>query len=235
MAEQTLSKTRYRYRVPLRDDYSTTPTNHSYEDRDFSRHDTSSTVADDSGKIARLIADKPRSDDSARRDRAAAEVNEVIFRNWFFLASDWGNRVVPFQLVSNFDRAPQKSGVSHEYTSRTWLIASINQVAKLNRATNLDSKEATALRIEAVNDAIRFLRHIPADIAGPPSISGASDGEVVLEWHDQNRRAVVGFEGDGCFGYALHIDGRYQPGQYHGSVDSGVPQDFLDYLRVHPV
>jgi hypothetical protein len=65
-----------------------------------------------------------------------------------------------------------------------------------------------------------------------PSVAPASDGEIVLEWLFTSKKAILGFEGDSSFSYAMFINGKYHPGAEEGSVLKGqIPVDFLEYIK----
>jgi hypothetical protein len=84
---------------------------------------------------------------------------------------------------------------------------------------------------KAIADAITFVEMLPCE-APDPFVSRAEDGEVVLEWWNHaivGFNAVVGFDGDGTYGYAIYKS-RWEPGHYEGKVTSPIPKDLLDAL-----
>lgn len=85
----------------------------------------------------------------------------------------------------------------------------------------------------AVNDAIRFIvnwpRHLPL-----PSAGASEYGEVAFHWSISDRNAIVRFEGDGAYGYALLKDGRYVSGEIDVSSPSEIPSDIKEYLSLGP-
>jgi hypothetical protein len=86
---------------------------------------------------------------------------------------------------------------------------------------------AQALK-SAYTDCLRFLGLLKAKT--PTVIDVAADGEIVLEWRDDGRRATATFEGDGEFGYAMRRDGRFVPGAHQARVTDSLPEDLAAYL-----
>jgi len=82
----------------------------------------------------------------------------------------------------------------------------------------------------ASGDVIAFLSRAPNSLAEPKA-AVAEDGEIVFEWKTGSKHAVVDFEGDGVFGYALLKDGRFRPGDLKGDLTRSLPDDLLEYLR----
>jgi hypothetical protein len=83
----------------------------------------------------------------------------------------------------------------------------------------------------AIGDAITFIASLPHGLP-TPSVTPASDGEIIIEWLFEAKKAVLGFEGDGSFSYAMFINGKYRPGAEEGSVLKGqIPVDLLEYIR----
>ncbi len=83
----------------------------------------------------------------------------------------------------------------------------------------------------AIGDAITFIASLPHGLP-TPSVTPASDGEIIIEWLFEAKKTVLGFEGDGSFSYAMFINGKYRPGAEEGSVLKGqIPADLLDYLK----
>lgn len=83
----------------------------------------------------------------------------------------------------------------------------------------------------AIGDALIFIATLPRGLP-TPSVTSASDGEIIIEWLFEAKKAVLGFEGDGSFSYAIFINGKYRPGIEEGSVLKGqIPADLLEYLK----
>lgn len=84
---------------------------------------------------------------------------------------------------------------------------------------------------KAVNDAIRFVVNWPRDL--PLPTAGASDcGEVGFHWSIKDRNAILRFEGDGAYGYALMRQGRYVSGDVEVEKSSEIPKDLKEYLSL---
>lgn len=56
------------------------------------------------------------------------------------------------------------------------------------------------------------------------------DGDIVFEWIENDRHAVVSIEGDGTLGYAVMRDGQFQPGQHKNAPVETTPIDLKEYL-----
>lgn len=91
--------------------------------------------------------------------------------------------------------------------------------------------EFASVAMQAAQDAIRFLIACPVEW-GSPRISAAEDGEFALEWLEDGKEAVVSFDGDGAFGYAMLVGERFRPGNQDGRLDAGfeVPDDLREYM-----
>lgn len=55
-------------------------------------------------------------------------------------------------------------------------------------------------------------------------------GEVCFEWIANGKHAIASFEGDGSYGYATLIGGRFVPGSVNNPKLNKVPDDLLEYL-----
>jgi hypothetical protein len=92
-------------------------------------------------------------------------------------------------------------------------------------------EDSVAPSEETISDALKFIALLP-DTVPAPLVTPASDGEIVLEWFADSKKAVVGFEGDGHFGYALFREGKFRPGVEDGSLEENrLPEDFLEYFQ----
>jgi hypothetical protein len=90
---------------------------------------------------------------------------------------------------------------------------------------------ATSDRLSgAASEALRFLAKLSAD-SPRPSIWTDSETEIVFEWIDGPRHAVVSFEGDGEFGYAIKADGLFVPGAFRGDPKGSLPADLSEYIN----
>lgn len=182
--------------------------------------DTSSTAEGTVSAIARLIL-------SSLRHREDFSWVGSLKRIW---SEGGGARVAPFEWRDVSQGLTVSPGAGSEPGYQRSLAACIAEIAALRNAANLDSDEARQVRERASRDGMVFVAGLP-DGMPMPTVSGASDGEVVLEWRGMISGAVAGFEGDGCFGYALLRGQRYQPGEHDGSVAGTIPADLLEYLR----
>jgi len=109
----------------------------------------------------------------------------------------------------------------------------VQQLERLTESAALEALNddaAAERRRKASADALTFIAKLPETVP-VPTASGAEDGEVVLEWSSGDREAVAGFEGDGCFGYALLKGGKFVPGRHEGVLDERpLPEDLISYL-----
>lgn len=81
-----------------------------------------------------------------------------------------------------------------------------------------------------IDDARSFARAMPFDLPRP-NIWTDKETEVAFEWKNNSRHAMVSFEGNQSFGYALRRGNRFVPGAFPGDLTAGVPRDLLNYLR----
>jgi hypothetical protein len=114
----------------------------------------------------------------------------------------------------------------------TVLLRSVSSGASLRGRTAmlLDARQTHVGRLSDRAASPRVAK-LPVDIPRPRA-SVAEDGEVVLEWTGEKGRAVVDFEGDYRFGYALLRDGSFRAGAHPGNLDDEeLPSDLVQYLR----
>jgi hypothetical protein len=111
------------------------------------------------------------------------------------------------------------------------LAAAIRDVAALrNLKDGWADEDSIAPTEAAVGDAVQFLAKLPEGVP-QPRISAAADGEIVIEWRYGENEAVVGFDGDGTFGYTLFSNGRFVPGREKGLIYTGdIPYDLVNYI-----
>ena len=83
--------------------------------------------------------------------------------------------------------------------------------------------------LNQIRDAMKFAVHVPFGLR-QPLIWVDDENEIVFEWRFSDRHAVVSFEGDGVFGYALLKGDRFVPGQHRGDLNSPLPSDLASYL-----
>ena len=94
----------------------------------------------------------------------------------------------------------------------------VNQIAEASQVLNPAADEARSFLTKLTSSTPR------------PTIWSDDESEIVFEWLNSDRHAIVSFEGDGSFGYALKMGDRFVPGSFVGSLASGLPSDLLDYL-----
>jgi hypothetical protein len=63
-----------------------------------------------------------------------------------------------------------------------------------------------------------------------PSVWTDGEVEVVFEWIEGEKHAVVSFEGGGTFGYTLREGDRFNPGRYPGHLGLPAPLDLIQYV-----
>lgn len=84
--------------------------------------------------------------------------------------------------------------------------------------------------LKTMRDAIAFSGALPSDVP-PPSITASEDGEIAFQWLHGTQRAIVNFEGDGSYGYALLVADKFVPGGTEVTSASATPDDMIAYLR----
>ena len=109
----------------------------------------------------------------------------------------------------------------------TWVARLIAHVASPDL---LSHAFATTQAAATFRDVIIFCAALPNDLL-LPKVSAAEGGEISLQWKQNGKRAIADFEGDGKFGYALFIEGRFVPGQYDVETTAEIPADLLSYLK----
>jgi hypothetical protein len=109
------------------------------------------------------------------------------------------------------------------------LVRAIEDLATL--AVGWAGEGSVAPSDQAIKDARLFISFLPEGIP-EPTVCAADDGEILIDWAVGNKKAVVGFEGDGRFGYALYQAGWYKPGNQDGDLSvHDLPSDFKGYLK----
>lgn len=81
------------------------------------------------------------------------------------------------------------------------------------------------------SDAARFLDAFNAsgsDMIKPEM--WCADGEIAFEWIADNKHAIASFDGDGTFGYAMLVNGRFVPGAVENGSPDHFPADLAGYL-----
>jgi hypothetical protein len=113
---------------------------------------------------------------------------------------------------------------------KTQVIELAKQVSNLSARVLSNDPKIQDCFYNARSDAVRFVALLPQSI-DQPSISVSEDGEIVLDWRGAAKQALVDFDGDGSFGYALLQNGRFEPGAAPGDLgESALPKDLRDYI-----
>ncbi|SUS08521.1 conserved hypothetical protein [uncultured Defluviicoccus sp.] len=85
--------------------------------------------------------------------------------------------------------------------------------------------------VAACDEALSFIKWIESLGLRPPVMGIADDGEFVLEFIADQRRAVVSIDGTGALGYALLQQGCFVPGAESARTHAvDLPTDLADYL-----
>ena len=80
-----------------------------------------------------------------------------------------------------------------------------------------------------VAGARKFVAMIPAGLAAP-RVWTDGETEVVFEWIANEKHAIVSFERDGNFGYAMLHGDQFEPGSSANSIDAASIEDLVTYL-----
>lgn len=113
---------------------------------------------------------------------------------------------------------------------RNPLAMSLERLWTLAESTSFEDSEAQSAFVAAHRDATLFISNI--SLALPEPILGISgDGEIVIEWRNKDLDAVISFEGDEHYGYALLQDGRFAAGKHTGNPLNDIPSDLKAYLE----
>jgi hypothetical protein len=87
--------------------------------------------------------------------------------------------------------------------------------------------------IANISDARTFAKSLPPDLLRP-EVWTDDETEVAFEWKDSTRHAMVSFEGNNSFGYAMRRGNRFTPGSFPGDLKAGIPRDLVNYLKDKP-
>lgn len=95
-----------------------------------------------------------------------------------------------------------------------------------------DESEASA----AVIHAIIFFTQLPEMLRTRlrPSIAISTEGELSMEFGKRDRRALILFDGEEAYGYAVLRDGKFVAGAESVKSPTALPADLLDYLAGIP-
>jgi hypothetical protein len=81
-----------------------------------------------------------------------------------------------------------------------------------------------------LKDAGKFYSHI-RDLDWQPDI-WSDDGEIAFEWMKNDKHAIVSFDGDGKYGYAMLHGASFQPGHVIDPEPDIFPDDLMEYLEI---
>jgi hypothetical protein len=126
-------------------------------------------------------------------------------------------------VSDELDRAKAENG------KRLRLKQAIDELGRL--IDGWAGEDSVAPSKQAIEDAQRFASLLP-DRVPEPTVCAADDGEILIDWTLAGKKAVVGLEGDGRFGYALYSGGYYKPGSEEGDLSAhDLPSDLKRYLQ----
>jgi hypothetical protein len=110
-------------------------------------------------------------------------------------------------------------------------LSLLSQIGDLSKRTVAQDADSLLALEKAKADTVIFASKLSPEIQAP-TVFTAEDGEVILEWKRGDLHAVVDFQGDGFFGYALLSDGRFIPGEHEGDLSKDtLPADLTTYLK----
>lgn len=148
------------------------------------------------------------------------------------IINETNSTVHPLTLnAESFRRLGRRSNVKYTQEKQSRMLNLLQQIRELSERI-LPSDASSSKTLERAKiDALTFIAKMPNDLSAP-LVSTAEDGEIVMEWKEPKTHAVVDFEGDGLFGYALLQQGRFIPGKQEGNLSSEtLPADLIEYLR----
>ncbi len=90
-------------------------------------------------------------------------------------------------------------------------------------------EKANPLMASQTADARKIASALPSGLMVPRAWTDG-ESEVVLEWIKGEKHAIVSFEGDGEFGYAMRQGDRFAPGSSPNNVEEAALDDLIDYL-----
>lgn len=108
---------------------------------------------------------------------------------------------------------------------RESIETAVSEKGELAHSLSVFDGEVSA---DALRDAQTFYE-LTRDLTWTPQIWN-DDGEIVFEWIESDRHAVVSIEGDGTLGYAVLRDGQFLPGQQKNAPVGTMPIDLKEYL-----
>ena len=124
--------------------------------------------------------------------------------------------------------APEVVGGQSPVTERRIRVASV--MRKIQLLEGQQSVPSIRGAEAAISDAMKFCAKLPQSVR-EPLVTASEDGEVVIEWRIGGRRALVSFEGDGQYAYAIQIHERFEPGAEIGNLTAPLPWDLSNFLE----
>jgi len=130
--------------------------------------------------------------------------------------------------LSNLHSSPSKYYLAND---KIKLGENLSQLITNSLISEIQHKKNTNDHPEnAYIEASFFIRKINK-FEGQLHLSVTDDDDIYLEFIKDTKEAVVSFEGDGEFGYALLHSNKFIAGKYKGVVSESIPKDFCDYFE----
>jgi hypothetical protein len=134
-------------------------------------------------------------------------------------------------LASAFDLSAAKDvspvGVHYVSISRISDLLNSTAIYALLKLESLANSYPNL--IDNIDDARIFAKSLPGDLVRPEIWTDA-ESEIAFEWKHGSHHAMVSFEGNGSFGYAIRRGNRFVPGAFPGDLKAGIPRDLVNYL-----
>jgi hypothetical protein len=165
-------------------------------------------------------------------DKVRALVCDATIVSFMVSATVSAHSVENFLYALDSLRSPVTNSVTGEHKADSLSDvpkAIFSWASDLARHNEAKDDEAREFLIAAISDVQSFAGALPQDLKVP--VMGASEyGDIALQWRANGMRALVSFEGDGSYGYALLVDGSVRPGKTAVKSASELPGDLRDYL-----
>lgn len=162
----------------------------------------------------------------------------------FYTSGEGGSTTGPGRAGFVVFSLDAEAGVARPWTRQ---VCSHNPVVGEGRARDMwlltlpttgDAVERQALSLSglapsleaAIVDVRQFARTLPLDVP-TPKVTTDGEQEVVITWRTATSRAVLSFEGDGSYGYALLKGDRFVPGEEDAKASGPFPKDLYAYLH----
>ena len=159
--------------------------------------------------------------------------DESLFDGTFQTLQKTGDRLAVSQVFIDREISPWMESLIYQKREGAYqgISSAITELSLIDVASKLEGKDLIETGKSSIRDGIVFLSNLHRKTK-KPIISLADDGELVLEWKsaDKSDEAVVSFEGDGFFGYALLQGNEFKPGESDGDLKVEIPADLDEYL-----